>query len=267
MPALILSASVPWGIISSSTSLALNLFSNSFTFEGVMPLAQEQIAELSRMVRELQVELDYERSRLAQLLEDGDEALPTLIRTLLPPGLGGLMFAAFLAGLMSSIDSVLNSTATMWTKDFYEKFIRKGASDTHYLKVGRIATVVLLAFGVITSPVSTYFEGIYVAVQTFLSFFQGPIFSILLLGMLWRRTTQWGGLIGLLGGMTTSVLMYVFKDSLFTIQDPFLYVSWWSFVAGLIITIVVSLVTEPHPVTRLYGLVYRLNQPQADGVT
>jgi len=101
-------------------------------------------------------------------------------------------------------------------------------------------------------------------VQTFLSFFQGPIFSILLLGMLWRRTTQWGGLVGLLGGMTASVLMYAFKDSLFTIQDPFLYVSWWSFVAGLIITTVVSLFTQPHPETLLYGLVYRLKQPEAN---
>jgi SSS family solute:Na+ symporter len=195
-------------------------------------------------------------------LADGDKALPTLMRTLLPPGLGGLMFAAFLAGLMSSIDSMLNSTATMWTKDFYEKFIRKGASDLHYLKVGRIATIVLLAFGVITSPVSTSFEGVYVAVQTFLSIFQGPIFSILLLGIFWRRTTQWGGLAGLLGGMATSGLMYLFKDSLFTIQDPFLYVSWWSFVAGLIITVVASLLSRPHPATRLYGLVYRLKQPQ-----
>lgn len=199
-------------------------------------------------------------------LEDGDQALPKLISTLLPPGLGGLMFAAFLAGLMSSIDSVLNSTATLWTKDIYEKFIRKGASDKHYLMVGRVATIVLLAIGVITSPVSDLFPGIYVAVQTFLSFFQGPIFSILLLGIFWRRTTQWGGLAGLVGGMMSSGLMYWFKDSLFTIEDPFLYVSWWSFVTGFIITIVISLFTRSHPVSRLYGLVYRLKQPQAEGV-
>jgi len=200
-------------------------------------------------------------------LEDGDQALPKLIRTLLPPGLGGLMFAAFLAGLMSSIDSMLNSTATLWTKDIYEKFIRKNASDEHYLKVGRITTIVLLFLGVITSPVSKSFPGIYVAIQTFLSFFQGPIFSILLLGILWRRTTQWGGLIGLLFGMIASGLMYAFKDSLFTIEDPFLYVSWWSFVVGLIITTVVSLCTQPHPVSRLSGLVYRLKQPQTGVVT
>jgi SSS family solute:Na+ symporter len=175
------------------------------------------------------------------------------------------MFAAFLAGLMSSIDSALNSTATLWTKDIYQKFIRTGAPDSHYLMVGRIATLVLLVFGVITSPVSKQFEGVYVAIQTFLSIFQGPTFSILLLGIFWRGTTQWGGLAGLLGGMTASGLMYAFKGSLFTIEDPFLYVSWWSFVAGFIITVIVSLVTKKHPVSRLYGLVYRLKLPQTEG--
>ena len=193
-------------------------------------------------------------------LEDGDQALPMLIRSLLPPGLGGLLFAAFLAALMSSIDSMLNSTATLWTKDIYERYIKKGATDSHYLVVGRVSTLALLVFGVITSPVSSYFPGIYVAVQTFLSFFQGPIFSILLLGIFWRRTTQWGALAGLLGGITVSTLLHIFKGSLFTISDPFLYVSWWSFVAGFIITTVVSLMTTPHPRERLYGLVYRLAQ-------
>ena len=193
-------------------------------------------------------------------LEDGDQALPMLIRTLLPPGLAGIMFAAFLAGLMSSIDSMLNSTATLWTKDLYERFIKKDAPDEHYLKVGRIATVALLVFGVATSPVSSNFPGIYVAVQTFLSFFQGPVFSVLLLGMFWKRATPWGGLAGLVGGMAVSALLYAFKGALFTISDPFLYVSWWSFVAGFVITLAVSLGTRPHPDEHLFGLVFRLGK-------
>jgi len=193
-------------------------------------------------------------------LAKGDDIFPTLIHDLLPPGLVGIVFAAFLAALISSVDSYLNSAATLWTKDIYERYIKKGATDSHYLVVGRLATVALLVFGVITSPVSSYFPGIYVAVQTFLSFFQGPIFSILLLGIFWRRTTQWGGLAGLLGGIMVSTLLHIFKGSLFTISDPFLYVSWWSFVAGFIITTVVSLMTTPHPRERLYGLVYRLAQ-------
>ena len=200
-------------------------------------------------------------------LEDGDDAMPALIRTLLPPGLGGLLFAAFLAGLMSSIDSMLNSTATLWTKDIYEKFIRKGASDRHYLIVGRCATVALLALGVITSPVSKYFEGIYVAVQTFLSMFQGPVFSILLLGIFWRRITQWGGLAGLVGGMSASALFYILHSvfapvgGFFAIQDPFLYVSWWSFVVGFSVAVLVSMATRPHSEKHLRGLVYGLPQP------
>jgi len=193
-------------------------------------------------------------------LEDGDTAFPRLIATLLPPGLGGLMFAALLAGLMSSIDSMVNSTATLWTKDIYEKYIAPNATDRHYLMVGKIATVALLFLGVITSPVSQQFEGIYVAIQTFLSFIQGPIFSILLLGIFFPRMTQWGGLAGLIGGMSSSALMFVYRDSLFTIEDPFLYVSWWSFVTGLVLTTVVSAFTRPHTRKHLEGLVFRLDK-------
>jgi SSS family solute:Na+ symporter len=191
-------------------------------------------------------------------MEDGDQAFPLLVKNLLPPGLRGLLFAGFLAALMSTIDSILNSTATLWTKDVYQRFIRQNASDRHYLIVGQFATVILLIFGVITSPLSKLFPGIYVAIQTFLSFFQGPVFSILLLGMFWPRATQWGGLVGLVGGICTSASLYVFKDRLFTIQDPFLYVSWWSFVAGVTLNVVTSLMTTPHPEKRLSGLVCRL---------
>jgi SSS family solute:Na+ symporter len=64
------------------------------------------------------------------------------------------------------------------------------------------------------------------------------------------------------GGISVSALLYIFKGYLFEIEDPFLYVSWWSFLAGLIIAIVVSLFTRPHPDERLYGLVYRLPDPK-----
>jgi SSS family solute:Na+ symporter len=191
-------------------------------------------------------------------LEDGDQALPLLVKKLLPPGLIGLMFSAFFAGLMSSIDSMLNSTATLWTKDIYQKFIKKDAEDSHYLLVGRITTAVILVFGIITAPVSDLFPGIYVAFQTFLSFFQGPVFSILLLGMFWKRTTQQGGLTGLIVGMISALLMHLYRDNLFTIEEPFLYVSWWSFVVGFIVTIAVTLFTKPYEDSKLRGLVYRL---------
>jgi len=194
-------------------------------------------------------------------LKDGDQAFPKLVKELMPPGLCGLLFAGFLAGLMSTIDSLLNSTATLWTKDIYERFLKKNASSRHYMVVGQLATVVLLILGVATSPLSKRYPGMYVAIQTFLSFFQGPIFSVILLGMFWPRATQWGGLVGLVGGIAVSVLFNVLNllgASPFTIQDPFLYISWWTFVVGVLLNVAVSLVTRPHPQGRLAGLVFGL---------
>jgi SSS family solute:Na+ symporter len=192
-------------------------------------------------------------------LADGDTAVPTMIKTLLPPGLRGLLFAAFLAGLMSTIDSLLNSTATLWTKDLYQRFLHRSGSDRHYLTVGRVATLVLLILGVVTSPASSYFPGIYVAVQTFLSFFQGPVFAVLLLGIFARRITPWGGLAGLVGGIGVSSVLYLFKAELFTIENPFLYVSWWSFLGGIGFAVVVSFLTKPQPIEQLAGFVYGID--------
>ena len=189
-------------------------------------------------------------------LTDGDQALPMMIKSILPPGLVGLMFAAFFAGLMSSVDSLLNSTATLFTKDIYEPYIKKGADDGHYLKVGQITTLVLLVLGVATAPVSSDFPGIYVAIQTFMSFFQGPLFAILLLGIFWKRTTQHGGLYALVIGIGFAIYLNVFKDRFFTIEDPFLYISWWSFVVGFIVNVVVSLATKPYSKEYLKGLVF-----------
>ena len=189
-------------------------------------------------------------------LEDGDQALPMMIKSVLPPGLIGLMFSAFFAGLMSSVDSMLNSTATLFTKDIYEPYFKKGADDKHYLFVGKMTTVILLFLGVATAPVSDMFPGLYVAIQTFLSYFQGPIFSILLLGIFWKRTTQWGGLVGLVIGIIVAFILNT-AEGIFTIEDPFLYVSWWSFVTGFVVTVTVSLFTKPYSKERLKGLVYR----------
>jgi Na+/proline symporter len=76
--------------------------------------------------------------------------------------------------------------------------------------------------------------------------------------MLWKRTTQWGALAGLVGGICISGFLFAFKSSFFHIQEPFLYISWWSFVGTLIITTSVSLLTPPEPLEKLYGLVFGL---------
>lgn len=189
-------------------------------------------------------------------IEDADRSFATLIKNLLPPGMTGLVFAAFFAALMSSVDSTLNSVATLWTKDIYQKFLKKEADDQHYLRTGQLFTLLILILAIITSPLSAKFPGIYVYIQTLLSFIQGPILAVLILGMFWARTTQWGGLVGLVGGMCLSGIMYLLKGSLFTIEDPFLYIAWWSFLGSIILTYGVSLFTKPESSEKLRGLVY-----------
>lgn len=191
-------------------------------------------------------------------VEDGDGVYAKLIKELLPPGLTGLVFAAFLAALMSSVSAIVNSVATVWTKDIYELFIKKDADDRHYLIVGRYVTGFILVLAVITSPLSEQFPGIYVYVQTINSFVQGPIFAVLLLGIFFKRITPWGGFWGLISGISFSGLLYFFKQELFTIDDPFLYISWWSFLGSVIVTTLVSFVTKPKPLKELTGLVYGL---------
>ena len=179
-----------------------------------------------------------------------------LIKNILPPGLTGLVFAAFFAALMSTVAVYLESAATLFTKDIYQKFIKKDASDRHYLIVGRFLTAGIIIWGIIFAPIGGKFPGIFVALQTIMSIFYGPTFSLLLLGMLWKRSTQWGGLYGLISGVLLSSFLFAFRSHFFNISEPFLYISWWSFIFAIVVNIIVSLFTKPKSDDELEGLIY-----------
>ncbi|MHC4400089.1 MAG: sodium:solute symporter family transporter, partial [Planctomycetota bacterium] len=124
---------------------------------------------------------------------DGNAVLPNLMR-LLPPGVMGLVVGAFLAGVLSNLDSYINSASTMVVTDLYRPVVRH-AADRHYLFVGRGLVVVFLVAGAIAAYfIVPQYGSVFEAFQTFLTFFQGPLLVLLLLGMLTKRVTQWGGL-------------------------------------------------------------------------
>lgn len=193
-------------------------------------------------------------------LPDSDRTLLHLVEHLLPPGITGLVLAAFIAALMSSIDSFLASTSTIFTKDLYQTFIRKHAIDSHYLKVGRWTTAVILIIGMISAPLTDYFSGVYTYFQTLNSFIQGPLLAILLLGIFWKRTSRPAGIFGLLGGVSLALLMFIYSEYLFSLNDPYLYIAWWSFCGAFVITILVTLVTKPPDVRSMRGLIFGLSQ-------
>jgi len=190
--------------------------------------------------------------------ENMDKAYPWVIKNLLPTGLTGLVFAAFLAALLSSVDSTVNSAATLFTKDIYCEYIVRKGSDRHYLLVGRIMTAAFIILAIFIAPVNKYFPGLFVAGGTMLSLFQGPTLAILLLGIYWRRANKAGGVVGMLGGVAVSTGLYFGTWRALGEPISFMYISWWSFLAGLVITTIVSLLTKPQPVEELQGLVYGL---------
>jgi len=180
-------------------------------------------------------------------LEKSDDIYPTLIHDLLPPGLTGLVFAAFLAALMSSVDSYLNSAATLWTKDIYQALFFPSKSDRHYMLVGKTFIVIFIVLGVILAPITARFPTIYGYFQTMFSIFQGPLLALILLGLLWSRTTGIGGSIGLVVGVATSTMLFWLGDLVFSAPEPFLYIAWWAFVVAFITTVAASLLSKPEP--------------------
>ena len=90
-------------------------------------------------------------------LEKGDDIFPTLIRDLLPPGLTGIVFAAFLAALISSVDSYLNSAATLWTKDIYQEFIGYRKKSRYNIFLDLVPGLLFSFIGLVVRPFTNRF--------------------------------------------------------------------------------------------------------------
>lgn len=189
-----------------------------------------------------------------------NQAVPNLVKRLMPAGLRGLMFAAFFAAIMSSVDSYLNSCATLFISDVYGKFhvaiLGEPVGDRLGLWMGRGLTLLLLLVGCWGAPIVAQYGTLYEALQTILSLFQGPTLAILLLGILWRRANMWGALVGLLVGVMSSYALTVAGDEIFPPGGPFLFVAFYSFLISLAVTFAVSLLTPPLPWEQIRGLVY-----------
>jgi SSS family solute:Na+ symporter len=181
---------------------------------------------------------------------EGGRVLPEMVK-LLPTGVLGIVMGAFLAGVLSNLDSYVNSASTLVVNDLYKVHFRKDASERETLVVGRILIVVFLLGGIIIAYEVRKFRSVFEAFQTYLSLIQGSLLALLLMGMLTRRATQWGGIAGLIGGVGVAITLHL-RDV------HFLWVAWWSFVAALVATIVVSLFTRPYSDERLRGLVWFL---------
>jgi len=134
-----------------------------------------------------------------------DQVYPTLLFDLLPTGLLGLVLAGFIAALMSSVDSGLNSVSTLFTMDFYQKWYPK--KDTKQLmKVGRIVTLVVMVLSAVWAPMIVNFDKLWDYLQQSLSWFCPPIVALFVMGIFWKRANNTGAIYTIIiGGILTVV--------------------------------------------------------------
>jgi SSS family solute:Na+ symporter len=121
-----------------------------------------------------------------------DMAYPLLIAKLLPGGLTGLMLAALIAAIMSSLDSMLNSTATIFTVDLYQRHLKPESSQRHLIFVGRTSTVVFLLLAAGWAPFLVRFERIFSYIQEFWGLITPGVAVVFLSGLFWKRATARG---------------------------------------------------------------------------
>jgi SSS family solute:Na+ symporter len=164
---------------------------------------------------------------------------------------------------MSGMAGNVTAFNTVWTYDIYKAYINRNASDRHYLNVGRIATVAGVALSIATAYLVLGFASIIDYVQLLHGIFLAPLFGTFLLGMFWRRTTGWGGFAGLVSGTVTGVALYLI--SLDSSVGASMARAFWAWIVCLVVTVAVSLVTQPKPDSEMRGLVWGLTE-QKEGM-
>ncbi|HLJ86174.1 MAG TPA: sodium:solute symporter family protein [Candidatus Angelobacter sp.] len=230
---------------------------------GIIPAKVDSISGQPVLDKNGNPELDY------------DLAIPNLLLHYYPTGMLGLGLSALLASFMSGMAGNVTAFNTVWTYDIYQSYIRRGMSDQHYLKVGRIATIAGIALSVAAAYAANQFNNIFDMLQLVFAFVNAPLFATFLLGMFWKRTTGHGAFFGLLSG----TLMAAVHHAL-TIPEgavPGIKGGWmaqahvypsemaqnfWTAIiawtACFLVTVGVSLFTQAPDEERLRGLVYSL---------
>jgi SSS family solute:Na+ symporter len=171
---------------------------------------------------------------------------------------------------------------TVWTYDIYQSYLHRGASDRHYLWMGRAATVFGIALSVAAAYVAAAFNNVMDVLQLVFAFVNAPLFATFLLGMFWKRTTGHGAFTGLVAGTLAAAVHHGLSLpagatvgvkggylAVLTTYPSELAQTFWTAITSwttcFVVTALVSLVTRPRPAHELAGLVYSETPREHEG--
>ena len=218
------------------------------------------------------------------LLADGtpnaDAAFPTLVAKILPAGVKGLVVCGILAALMSSLASLFNSSAMLFTIDFWKR-LKPETSEKSLVRIGQTATVVIVILGILWIPIMRSVGNVlYNYLQDVQSVLAPGIAAAFLLGITWKRASAKGGMWGLLSGIIIGLTRLGAK--VYYSNTPDAADSWfkaifydfnWLFFCGVmlvvccIVVILVSLCTKAPDEKKIQGLVFGTSTPEQIAAT
>jgi len=199
-------------------------------------------------------------------IDSADAAFPTLVATLLPAGIKGVVVGGLVAALMSSLASLFNSSATLFTVDFYKRY-RPESSEKHLVTVGRIATGVVVVLGIVWIPMMARIASVlYEYLQEVQSLVAPSIAATFFLGVFSKRITRIAGTAGLIVGFVIGMIrlaLVMFRDSFApdTLLGQFVAINWlhfcvFLFVFSAVLIIVVSIFTKAPDEESIKGLTF-----------
>ena len=182
---------------------------------------------------------------------------------------------------MSGMAGNVTAFNTVWTYDIYQSYIKRGASDQHYLWMGRMSTIFGIAVSVAAAYVASRFNNIMDMLQLVFAFVNAPLFATFLLGMFWKRATGHGAFVGLLSGTVAAAIHHGLtlphgatagiKGGWFAVKHIYpsemaqnFWTAIFAWTSCFLITIAVSLATRPRDDKELVGLVYSMTERPKD---
>ncbi|GAB3814526.1 sodium:solute symporter family protein [Micromonospora zhanjiangensis] len=188
-----------------------------------------------------------------------NNAIPLLMRDLLPNGVLGIAVTGLLASFMAGMAANVSGFNTVFTYDIWQAYIRKDRPDGYYLKVGRIATIVGVVVGIGTAFIAAGFSNIMNYIQALFSLFNAPLFATFIIGMFWKRMTAWAGFWSLLTGTLGALATYLlYKGGVIDFNSELEESFWGAGIAFVLVAIVAAILTPlttPKPDKELRGLV------------
>jgi SSS family solute:Na+ symporter len=200
----------------------------------------------------------------AQIGAEATQTLPLLIRELVPTGLRGLIAAALLAALMSTIAAALNSSGTLVAVDIAGR-LRPGLSDRQQVRIGRVSAVVVMLLAMAWSTQGHRFDTIFEAINKMpAQFLAPPITAVFLWGVFWRRGTREAALTTLVLGFSLGIVAFlvdlpVIGDTQLITEGlgvSFMMQAWWGFCICSGIFVVASLLTPAPPREQIEGVTW-----------